>query len=110
MKPLATIYIVFVLKFIYEDNNNLFPVVVCDFNTPSSAESVLLSCINEKLANFAAGKMFGPEKVFLEVALVFLVPYAQFIFNLKYFSRNFNQVNLDFISCMCQHIKHPSKP
>ena len=41
MKPLATIYIVFVLKFIYEANNNLFPVVVCDFKTPSSADPTM---------------------------------------------------------------------
>ena len=34
---------------------------------------VLLSCINEKLANFAAGKMFGSEKIFFEVTLVLLV-------------------------------------
>ena len=38
MKPLATINIVFVLKFIYEASNNLFPAVVCDFKTPSSAD------------------------------------------------------------------------
>ena len=38
VKPLATIYIVFVLKFIYEASNNLFPVVVCDFKTPNSAD------------------------------------------------------------------------
>ena len=41
MKPLAIIYIAFVLKFIYEANNNLFPVVVCDFTTQSSADSAM---------------------------------------------------------------------
>ena len=48
MKLLATIYIVFVLKFIYEANNNLFPVVVCDFKTSSSANSTMnadLACM-----------------------------------------------------------------
>ena len=48
MKPLATIYIVFVLKFIYEANNNLFPVVVCDSKTTSSADptvNVDLGCL-----------------------------------------------------------------
>ena len=38
MKPLATIYIAFALKFIYEVNNNLFPVVACDVKTQSSAD------------------------------------------------------------------------
>ena len=41
MKPLAATYIVFVLKFIYEANNNLFPVVVCDFKIPSSADPTM---------------------------------------------------------------------
>ena len=41
MEPLATIYIVFVLKFIYEAKNNLFPVVVCDFKIPSSADPTM---------------------------------------------------------------------
>ena len=38
MKPLTIIYIVFVLQSIYEANNNLFPVVVCDFRILSSAD------------------------------------------------------------------------
>ena len=33
--PLATIYIAFVLQFIYEVNDNLFPVVACDVKTQS---------------------------------------------------------------------------
>ena len=37
MKPLAIIYIAFVLKFMHEANINLFSVVVCDFKIPSSA-------------------------------------------------------------------------
>ena len=41
MKPLATIYIVFVLKFIYEVNNNLFPVVARDVKTQSSADPTM---------------------------------------------------------------------
>ena len=41
VKPLATFYIVFALKFIYEASNNLFPVVVCDFKTPSSADPTM---------------------------------------------------------------------
>ena len=41
MKPLATIYIVFVLKFLYEANNNLLPVAVCDFKTPNSADQTM---------------------------------------------------------------------
>ena len=41
VKPLASVYIVFVLKFTYEAKNNLFPVVVCDFKTPSSAGSTM---------------------------------------------------------------------
>ena len=41
MKPLATLYIIFVLKFIYEANNNLFLLVVCDFKTPSSADPTM---------------------------------------------------------------------
>ena len=38
VKPLATIYIVVVLKFIYEANNNLFPLVICEFNALSSGD------------------------------------------------------------------------
>ena len=48
MKPLATIYSVFILKSIYEANNNLPPVVVCDFKTPSSADPTMnadLTCM-----------------------------------------------------------------
>ena len=48
VKPLATIYIVFALEYLYEANNNLFPVVVCDFKTPSSAGSTMnadLACM-----------------------------------------------------------------
>ena len=41
MKSLAPNYIVFALKFIYEASNNLFPVVVCDFKTPSSADPTM---------------------------------------------------------------------
>ena len=41
VKPLAPIYIVFVLKFIYEANNNISPVVLCDFTTPSSADATM---------------------------------------------------------------------
>ena len=41
MKPLATNFIVFVIKFIYEASNNLFPVVFCDFKTPSSADQTM---------------------------------------------------------------------
>ena len=48
MKPLATIYIVFVLKFIYEANNNLFLLVICDFKAPSSGDPTMntdLACM-----------------------------------------------------------------
>ena len=48
VKQLATIYVLFVLKFIYEANDNLFPVVFCDFKTPSSADPTMnedLSCM-----------------------------------------------------------------
>ena len=41
MKPLATIYIDFVLKFIYEVDNNLFPVIACDFTTQISADQTM---------------------------------------------------------------------
>ena len=41
MKPLATIYIAFVLRFINQADNNLFPVVVCDFKTRSSADQTM---------------------------------------------------------------------
>ena len=41
MKPLPPNYNFFVLKFIYEANNNLFPVVVCDFKAPSSANPTM---------------------------------------------------------------------
>ena len=41
MKPLAIIYIVFVLKFVYEANNNVFLVVVCDFKIPSSSDPTM---------------------------------------------------------------------
>ena len=48
MKPLAKIYIVFVIKFIYEVNNNFFPVVACDVKTQSSANETMnadLGCL-----------------------------------------------------------------
>ena len=48
MKPLATIYIVFVLKFIYEVNINLFPVIASDVKTQSSADPTInadLGCL-----------------------------------------------------------------
>ena len=38
---MAIIYIVFALQYIYEANNNLFSVVVCDFKTPSSADPAM---------------------------------------------------------------------
>jgi len=38
---MAIIYNVFVLKFICEANNNLFPVVVCDFKIPISADPTI---------------------------------------------------------------------
>ena len=38
---MAIIYIIFVLKSIYETNNNLFPVVVCDFKIQSSADPTM---------------------------------------------------------------------
>ena len=41
MKLLETIYIVFVLKFVYEVNNNLFPMVVCYVKTQSSADPTM---------------------------------------------------------------------
>jgi len=41
VKPLATIYIDFVLKFIYEVDNNLFPVIACDFTTQISADQTM---------------------------------------------------------------------
>ena len=41
MKPLATIYMASVLKYIYEVNNNLFPVVACDVKTQSSADPTM---------------------------------------------------------------------
>ena len=41
VKPLATIYIAIISKSLYEANNNLFPVVVCDFKTPSSADATI---------------------------------------------------------------------
>ena len=47
-KPIATIYIASVLKFIYEVNNNLFPVVACDVKTQSSVDPAMnadLSCL-----------------------------------------------------------------
>ena len=39
--PLGTIYIAFVVQFIYEVNNNLFPVVACDVKTQSSADPTM---------------------------------------------------------------------
>ena len=48
MKPMAPNYIVIVLKFICKANSNLFPVVVCDFKTPSSADPTMnvdLGCL-----------------------------------------------------------------
>ena len=48
MKPLATVCVAFVLKFLYEVNNNLFPLVVCDLKTPSSADPTVnadLGCV-----------------------------------------------------------------
>ena len=41
MKPLETTYIVFLLKFIYEVNNNLFPMVACSVKTQSSEDPTM---------------------------------------------------------------------
>ena len=48
MRPLETIYIAFVLKFIDEVNNNFFPVVACYVKTQSSADPTMnadLACM-----------------------------------------------------------------
>ena len=48
MKPLDVTYIIFVLKFIYKVNNNLFPVVACDVKTQSSTDPTMngnLGCL-----------------------------------------------------------------
>ena len=47
-KPLAIIYIAFVLKFIYKVNNNIFRVVACVVKTQSSADPTMnpdLGCL-----------------------------------------------------------------